>query len=450
MDPPIDIDDFKAMGPEALQSGLFPNGYRPEDDVPVPGTRNPPVPTTRRTGNPPSSSSGRDTNFGLQSNEQAVPSFPRRSGDTHVNAPVGENTKTIPTNSLTTNSLTTDFTHQSSNSARNTSSNKRQKSTRELGSGLSEDTNHNSDNAETTIHESSGSELPRKRGRRNNNDNPQQSIPQISNTGTIPSQRRIRRTPNSEAPVNITAGSITAANPVATNGTATLGTIAPGKPARRKIAPRKAATAKPKRVKVRKVNAKYGSGQHPHSDLFATREYRDSKALAPRNPPFKLSKQAEESRMSSGSPPEDSSDPVEIGDLVHIINTLSPHTGQGYFKTLQDIDAIDRMITIGLKISSKDEDEGDDDHAEAPKAKPKARGTGATMLTYTGLDTNLPPLSNIDDIFADLTQRALDVGLSNFLEAIGSRPIKIATLCSGTESPLLALQMVQESEYMGS
>lgn len=62
-----------------------------------------------------------------------------------------------------------------------------------------------------------------------------------------------------------------------------------------------------------------------------------------------------------------------------------------------------------------------------------------------GLDTGLPPLSKIDDIFEDVTAKALAMGLREFLQKTNSQPLRVATMCSGTESPLLALEMVQDA-----
>ncbi|KAF3480333.1 uncharacterized protein GIQ15_05680 [Arthroderma uncinatum] len=62
-----------------------------------------------------------------------------------------------------------------------------------------------------------------------------------------------------------------------------------------------------------------------------------------------------------------------------------------------------------------------------------------------GLDRSLPPISKIEDIFEDLTSRALQNGLGSFLDHIGPRKLRVATMCSGTESPLLALEMIQDS-----
>ncbi|KAK3672165.1 hypothetical protein LTR78_007918 [Recurvomyces mirabilis] len=65
--------------------------------------------------------------------------------------------------------------------------------------------------------------------------------------------------------------------------------------------------------------------------------------------------------------------------------------------------------------------------------------------TQKGLDSNLPPLSDIRDIFADETKSALGLGLRDALLHLDGRALRVATMCSGTESPLLALQMIADA-----
>lgn len=64
----------------------------------------------------------------------------------------------------------------------------------------------------------------------------------------------------------------------------------------------------------------------------------------------------------------------------------------------------------------------------------------------TQLALNLPPLHKLSDIYRSITARALELNLGEFLQHIGSKPLRIVTACSGTESPLLALELVQDSE----
>lgn len=58
-------------------------------------------------------------------------------------------------------------------------------------------------------------------------------------------------------------------------------------------------------------------------------------------------------------------------------------------------------------------------------------------------DSHLPPISSIPAIFTDLVSRIPDI--TKVAERINGRKLRVATMCSGTESPLLALEMIQES-----
>ena len=57
--------------------------------------------------------------------------------------------------------------------------------------------------------------------------------------------------------------------------------------------------------------------------------------------------------------------------------------------------------------------------------------------------SDLPPISDIEDIFADMTERIpAIVDLARKLEG---RKLRVATMCSGTESPLLALKLISRA-----
>ncbi|CAI7674692.1 unnamed protein product [Penicillium pancosmium] len=73
------------------------------------------------------------------------------------------------------------------------------------------------------------------------------------------------------------------------------------------------------------------------------------------------------------------------------------------------------------------------------------RGSSSSDKTY--FDYDQPPLHRIEDIFVDLTQNALSHDLGNALRILKDRPLRVATVCSGTESPLLAMNMVKKGEY---
>ncbi|KAL4749268.1 hypothetical protein BDW72DRAFT_194991 [Aspergillus terricola var. indicus] len=67
------------------------------------------------------------------------------------------------------------------------------------------------------------------------------------------------------------------------------------------------------------------------------------------------------------------------------------------------------------------------------------------MRPRTQLAQHLPPLYKLNDIFKSLTERAIDLGLDKVLAHLGNRRLRVATVCSGTESPLLALELVKEN-----
>lgn len=75
-------------------------------------------------------------------------------------------------------------------------------------------------------------------------------------------------------------------------------------------------------------------------------------------------------------------------------------------------------------------------YSSVPSGKPKR-----------GLDQALPPINNIADIFDDVAFKASHNGFDEVLEHIGLRELRVATMCSGTESPLLALEMLADSMY---
>ncbi|TKA23611.1 hypothetical protein B0A50_07445 [Salinomyces thailandicus] len=62
-----------------------------------------------------------------------------------------------------------------------------------------------------------------------------------------------------------------------------------------------------------------------------------------------------------------------------------------------------------------------------------------------GLASSLPPLHEITEIFHDITNKALELGLTKAVDHLKCRPLRIVTMCSGTESPLLALEMVSDA-----
>jgi site-specific DNA-cytosine methylase len=100
----------------------------------------------------------------------------------------------------------------------------------------------------------------------------------------------------------------------------------------------------------------------------------------------------------------------------------------------------------------EDEDEGEepisvgaDTRASKSAKKSSTRRDGSTPKAGKGIDFSLPPLGNIEDIFADLASKAVELGLTDVIKKLNGRHINVATMCSGTESPLLALEMLSKA-----
>jgi hypothetical protein len=58
-------------------------------------------------------------------------------------------------------------------------------------------------------------------------------------------------------------------------------------------------------------------------------------------------------------------------------------------------------------------------------------------------DSSLPPISRLPDIFHDIVSRLSEV--KTLAEHIKGRTLRVATMCSGTESPLLALNLISRA-----
>ncbi|KAK3061597.1 hypothetical protein LTS18_005844, partial [Coniosporium uncinatum] len=88
-------------------------------------------------------------------------------------------------------------------------------------------------------------------------------------------------------------------------------------------------------------------------------------------------------------------------------------------------------------------------HESKAKGESMSKRASTQALESVGssksLDLSLPPMSRIEDMFLDLTKKAMNEGFGDVLEHLGGRHLRFATMCSGTESPLLALQEVQKS-----
>ncbi|KAH8820901.1 hypothetical protein F5884DRAFT_65542, partial [Xylogone sp. PMI_703] len=63
----------------------------------------------------------------------------------------------------------------------------------------------------------------------------------------------------------------------------------------------------------------------------------------------------------------------------------------------------------------------------------------------SGIAYELPPLSRNSDIFRDLAEKAMSLGFKDVISKLDGQPLRVATMCSGTESPILALMQVADN-----
>lgn len=95
------------------------------------------------------------------------------------------------------------------------------------------------------------------------------------------------------------------------------------------------------------------------------------------------------------------------------------------------------------KVEEADVDDDDEEEEEAPaKGEKKSKSTGTSKSTPPDT-SSLPPIHEIPAMFADLVGRVPQI--KDVAEHIKGRKLRVATMCSGTESPLLALDLICRS-----
>lgn len=86
------------------------------------------------------------------------------------------------------------------------------------------------------------------------------------------------------------------------------------------------------------------------------------------------------------------------------------------------------------KSKAKDSEDEDVSDADSPATKHQAGKT----IAY-----DLPPMHDLPTIFLDLVGRIPQI--KKVAELVQGRKLRVATMCSGTESPLLALDLIRKS-----
>lgn len=96
------------------------------------------------------------------------------------------------------------------------------------------------------------------------------------------------------------------------------------------------------------------------------------------------------------------------------------------------------------KVSKESSDESDNAYDDDPEVSDEETIPVQSSKTNGKIESsNLPPIHDISAMFSDLVSRAPP--LKGVAERIQGRKLRVATMCSGTESPLLALEMICQS-----
>jgi hypothetical protein len=133
---------------------------------------------------------------------------------------------------------------------------------------------------------------------------------------------------------------------------------------------------------------------------------------------------------------------------------------EGLFETFHFDPDIDTQIAKGLKASgdaigpkegSEELVDDEDDDVSAAKAGKAAKRLNGLVI-HNGLDRSLPPIHSLSDIFEDMVLTGLDkskgLKVQDFVNHVQGRALRVGTMCSGTECPILALGLVNDGELL--
>lgn len=130
----------------------------------------------------------------------------------------------------------------------------------------------------------------------------------------------------------------------------------------------------------------------------------------------------QEEHDQASHPPSDDPDPLDRSDF----DSINRNEAENGFEAGDDFEA-DGEVEEDDSSTMKDKS-GNDRHK--------------------GVNLDLPPISDLSGIFPDLSRKAMTMdGSENLQTHLHERVINVATMCSGTEAPLLALNMICSGEY---
>ena len=189
-----------------------------------------------------------------------------------------------------------------------------------------------------------------------------------------------------------------------------------------------------------------------------------------------VNKPQPKTRLSSSSSDAIVFDPSDVNESSSWTSSYVDLVSESH-DSLSDMSQDSQQASPDAQSVNSFEEDGDSEESKGVKRKrgnaqenlqrraktslPKALGTKPRKLVAPGqenirnrdswnykpgIDSSLAPLHDIGDIFYDMTSKGRQLGLEKALAHLGMRKLKVATMCSGTESPILALDLVSESK----
>jgi site-specific DNA-cytosine methylase len=163
---------------------------------------------------------------------------------------------------------------------------------------------------------------------------------------------------------------------------------------------------------------------------------------------------ANQQSLDSGDPANQESDGVDGGPVAEALNHV-PFSGD-YSLTDEsesdesEVEAVQTKKAKGRPArkptgkgrakSTAPTQNGDDDQADSDDD-----GGDNKVGEHNRLDVTTHPLSDIDRIFSLITDHAVNEGLLEAMKVFGDQGIKVVTMCSGTEAPFVALDLIRKS-----
>ena len=138
--------------------------------------------------------------------------------------------------------------------------------------------------------------------------------------------------------------------------------------------------------------------------------------------------------------PADEDDNVTLADADTSISSAdnamdvdSPADADTSFSSVDSAMYVDSPADVDTSISSVDRTIDVDSPAGDATSKPSKH-------TKRVIDTSLPPISDVREMFEDMVKRVNP-------SALAGTPIKlsVATICSGTDAPIIALSLIQDA-----